>query len=111
MRQRIATFALLLLVLLLPLAPAVAQDEIPAQPVTAPNFVPPPAVPGDPKLASSLVAAADAHARLGKAWRQSAGAAALLVQGDHILVEIRLRPGKAADAKRLAAAFGHLAGP
>ena len=106
MRQRIATLTLLFLTLLLPLSPAVAQDEIPALPATAPNFVPPPPIPENPKLATALVDAADAHARLGKAWRQGAGAAALLVKGDHVLVEIRLRPGKATDARRLATVFG-----
>lgn len=105
MRQRIAALSLPLLALTLFLTPAVAQDQVPTQRATAPDFVPPPEPPEHPKLASMLVEAVEAKSRLGEDWRKSASASALLVKGEHVLVEIRLQPGKAADAKRLTEDF------
>jgi subtilisin family serine protease len=105
MRQRFTIVSLPVLALTLWLAPAAAQTEIPAPRATAPDFVPGPPAAKHPKLASVLVDAVADQARLGKAWRQGAGASALLVKGERILVEVRLRPGKEEDAARLAADF------
>jgi subtilisin family serine protease len=74
----------------------------PALRTQAPDAAPPAPGAKHSKLAPVLVRAAALHATQGRAWKAGAGSPELLVEGDRILVEIRLRKS---EGERLVSAF------
>jgi subtilisin family serine protease len=73
--------------------------------VQAPEVAPPTSGPKHPKLAPVLVRAAALHALQGRAWKSGLDAPELLVQGDRVLVEIRLANVAGKEGNRLISAF------
>jgi subtilisin family serine protease len=93
-----------ILLMALPLA-ALPVERPAAVRTQAPNVVPP--APGikHPKLAPVLVRAAALQAVQGPAWKAGVNAPELLVEGDRVLVEIRLANVADKEGNRLVTAF------